>query len=250
LISSIEIIAKIIVFGFIVNPPPPSTLIRQRTTHRRASDGPSPYSFQGSSKSLGIRDPEKDAMSGSISGRLRQRSSHTGLKKRNAKRSQQHGTGDTPVVSPFPSPAGSAAPSPVHSDVSDHEPDDQSEWNGMDEHTRRQKSRKNYTSAQQIRRWIMGKGHEDASNTKTGARRPKVRPLHNAYLRHTFNRIDFLAVVCYWIDFVFMIMGVTHFPLFKALAALRPMRLLAITSGLAVSDMNNNMNENGDLYLN
>ncbi|RKP08010.1 Ion transport protein-domain-containing protein [Thamnocephalis sphaerospora] len=66
-----------------------------------------------------------------------------------------------------------------------------------------------------------------------GTRKPALRPPHNAYLRHTFNRIDFLAVVAFWLDFAFMLSGVDHFPLFKGIAALRPVRLLVITSGLA-----------------
>jgi hypothetical protein len=54
-----------------------------------------------------------------------------------------------------------------------------------------------------------------------------------AFLRHSFNRIDLVAVASYWIDLVLTIMNVRGFYLFKALAALRSLRLLAITSGSA-----------------
>ncbi|KAG0294302.1 calcium channel protein, partial [Dissophora globulifera] len=51
------------------------------------------------------------------------------------------------------------------------------------------------------------------------------------FLRHTFNRIDMLAVVCYWIDFALMMAGVQHVYFFKTIAAMRTLRLLNITSG-------------------
>ncbi|KAF9125802.1 calcium channel protein [Mortierella sp. 14UC] len=53
------------------------------------------------------------------------------------------------------------------------------------------------------------------------------------FLRHTFNRIDFIAVVCYWIDFFLMVTGVRNIYLFKAVAAMRTLRLLNITAGSA-----------------
>ncbi|KAF9197935.1 calcium channel protein, partial [Haplosporangium sp. Z 27] len=54
------------------------------------------------------------------------------------------------------------------------------------------------------------------------------------YLRHTFNRIDLLAVVCYWIDVCLMLTGVAQahdIYFFKAMAAMRTLRLLNITPG-------------------
>ncbi|KAF9959783.1 calcium channel protein [Mortierella alpina] len=53
------------------------------------------------------------------------------------------------------------------------------------------------------------------------------------FLRHTFNRIDFFAVLCYWIDFCLMIAGVKNIYFFKTVAAMRTLRLLNITSGSA-----------------
>ncbi|KAF9195928.1 calcium channel protein [Haplosporangium sp. Z 11] len=53
------------------------------------------------------------------------------------------------------------------------------------------------------------------------------------YLRHTFNRIDFIAVLCYWIDFALMMAGVHNVYVFKTIAAMRTLRLLNITSGSA-----------------
>ncbi|CAG8488519.1 6193_t:CDS:10 [Ambispora gerdemannii] len=53
----------------------------------------------------------------------------------------------------------------------------------------------------------------------------------SAFLRHSFNRIDLLAVVSFWIDFGLRFSGVSHFFLFKALGTFRSLRLLALTSG-------------------
>ncbi|KAG9063800.1 calcium channel protein [Linnemannia hyalina] len=53
------------------------------------------------------------------------------------------------------------------------------------------------------------------------------------FLRHTFNRIDFIAVACYWVDFFLMITGVRGVYFFKAVAAMRTLRLLNITGGSA-----------------
>ncbi|KAG0368488.1 calcium channel protein, partial [Mortierella sp. AD032] len=53
------------------------------------------------------------------------------------------------------------------------------------------------------------------------------------FLRHTFSRIDFIAVVCFWVDFFLMIAGVRGVYLFKAVAAMRTLRLLNITAGSA-----------------
>jgi hypothetical protein len=53
------------------------------------------------------------------------------------------------------------------------------------------------------------------------------------FLRHTFNRIDFIAVLCYWIDFCLMMAGVQHIYVFKTIAAMRTLRLLNITAGSA-----------------
>ncbi|KAF9942606.1 calcium channel protein [Mortierella alpina] len=53
------------------------------------------------------------------------------------------------------------------------------------------------------------------------------------FLRHTFNRIDFFAVLCYWVDFFLMMAGVKNIYFFKTVAAMRTLRLLNITSGSA-----------------
>lgn len=58
-----------------------------------------------------------------------------------------------------------------------------------------------------------------------------------AFLRHSFNRFDFLAVVSFWIDFVLSISGVEdahHLYIFKMLSCLRILRLLALTNGTAI----------------
>jgi hypothetical protein len=65
----------------------------------------------------------------------------------------------------------------------------------------------------------------------------RARLAHRAYLRHSFNRTDFVAVVSFWISFVLGMTGVEHdrhIYIFKMLSCLRIIRLLNLTSGTAV----------------
>ncbi|KAI5206104.1 hypothetical protein E4T39_02644 [Aureobasidium subglaciale] len=58
-----------------------------------------------------------------------------------------------------------------------------------------------------------------------------------AFLRHSFNRLDFLAVCSFWVSFVIGIFGVEsqkHVFVFRMLSCLRIVRLLGITSGTLV----------------
>ncbi|CCL98380.1 uncharacterized protein FIBRA_00375 [Fibroporia radiculosa] len=55
------------------------------------------------------------------------------------------------------------------------------------------------------------------------------------YLRHSWSRIDFVAVVSFWISFILATTGVErgryHIGIFQAMSVLRTARLLTITSG-------------------
>lgn len=65
----------------------------------------------------------------------------------------------------------------------------------------------------------------------------KARLARRAYLRHSFNRMDFIAVVSYWIALVLELTGVMtehHIYLFQMLSCLRIFRLLGITEGTSV----------------
>lgn len=65
----------------------------------------------------------------------------------------------------------------------------------------------------------------------------RARLAHRAYLRHSFNRTDFVAVVSFWIAFGIGIFGVEnkhHIYIFKMLSCLRIIRLLNLTSGTSV----------------
>lgn len=58
-----------------------------------------------------------------------------------------------------------------------------------------------------------------------------------AFLRHSFNRLDFLAVVSYWIALVLALTGLEekyHLYIFRMLSCLRILRLLGLTSGTGV----------------
>jgi len=61
-----------------------------------------------------------------------------------------------------------------------------------------------------------------------------------AFLRHGFNRLDFVAVVSFWISFVLSVSGLEskyHIYVFRMLSCLRIVRLLALTKGNLVSSV-------------
>lgn len=65
----------------------------------------------------------------------------------------------------------------------------------------------------------------------------RIRLARRAFLRHSFNRLDFLAVVSFWISFVLSIQGLGPRKLvyvFEMLSCLRILRLLSLTSGTSV----------------
>jgi hypothetical protein len=66
----------------------------------------------------------------------------------------------------------------------------------------------------------------------------RARLAHRAYLRHSFNRTDFLAVMSFWISFVLGLIGIHNtrvILVFDMLSCLRIIRLLNLTSGTSVS---------------
>ncbi|KAI4170476.1 MAG: hypothetical protein LQ343_004979 [Gyalolechia ehrenbergii] len=65
----------------------------------------------------------------------------------------------------------------------------------------------------------------------------RIRLARRAFLRHSFNRLDFLAVVSFWISFVLEILQIEqrkHIYVFRMLSCLRILRLLGLTSGTSV----------------
>ena len=65
----------------------------------------------------------------------------------------------------------------------------------------------------------------------------RIRLARRAFLRHSFNRLDFLAVCSYWI-FLFLVVSnveqVHHIWVFQMLSCLRILRLLNLTNGTSV----------------
>ncbi|PHH77474.1 hypothetical protein CDD82_3496 [Ophiocordyceps australis] len=72
---------------------------------------------------------------------------------------------------------------------------------------------------------------------KTVDEQQRYQLARRALLRHSFNRLDFIAVVSYWIDFALGLTGIEHrfhIYVFKMLSCLRILRLLALTNGTAI----------------
>lgn len=66
----------------------------------------------------------------------------------------------------------------------------------------------------------------------------RVRLARRAFLRHSFNRLDFIAVVSYWISFILGLSGTEsshNIYVFRMLSCLRILRLLNLTRGTSVS---------------
>lgn len=77
--------------------------------------------------------------------------------------------------------------------------------------------------------------NESPDDPRHGSR---SRLAYRAFLRHSFNRLDFLAVVSYWIAFALQVVGYSsqhNIYIFQMLSCLRLLRLLGITDGTSVS---------------
>lgn len=81
-----------------------------------------------------------------------------------------------------------------------------------------------------------------AQTDQTGSSRQQQRNrlARRAFLRHSFNRLDFLAVISYWVSFALAVSHVeanSHFYVFRMLSCLRILRLLSLTTGTSVSGL-------------
>ncbi|KAI4197860.1 MAG: hypothetical protein LQ346_002874, partial [Caloplaca aetnensis] len=77
----------------------------------------------------------------------------------------------------------------------------------------------------------------DSDQPGNSRQQQRVRLARRAFLRHSFNRLDFLAVVSFWISFILEILLVEqtrHLYVFRMLSCLRILRLLGLTSGTSV----------------
>jgi len=81
----------------------------------------------------------------------------------------------------------------------------------------------------------------------------RAQAAHYAYLRHSWNRIDLVAVIGFWITFILCMFGTEntanhHIYIFRALSVLRASRLLTATSG--TSTILNSLKQAGPLLAN
>ena len=87
-----------------------------------------------------------------------------------------------------------------------------------------------------IRKFTSGPGLSP-DQPESYRQKQRFRLAHRAFMRHSFNRLDFLAVCSFWISFIldmFSLEWRDHFYLFRMLACLRILRLLGLTSGTSV----------------
>ncbi|OJJ35434.1 hypothetical protein ASPWEDRAFT_40623 [Aspergillus wentii DTO 134E9] len=65
----------------------------------------------------------------------------------------------------------------------------------------------------------------------------RVRLAHRAFLRHSFNRLDFIAVISFWISFFISFNNIENdhkLYIFRMMSCLRSLRLLALTNGTSI----------------
>ena len=75
------------------------------------------------------------------------------------------------------------------------------------------------------------------TQTKTIEDHRRWQLARRAFLRHGFNRLDFVSIVAFWMSFLLGVSGLEkkhHLYVFKMLSCLRIVRLLALTNGTAV----------------
>ena len=78
------------------------------------------------------------------------------------------------------------------------------------------------------------------TQTKTIEDHRRWQLARRAFLRHGFNRLDFVAIVAFWMSFLLGVSGLEkkhHLYVFKMLSCLRIVRLLALTNGTAVREL-------------
>lgn len=73
-------------------------------------------------------------------------------------------------------------------------------------------------------------------------------PAHAPFFSSYYNRLDAIAAVSYWIDLAFMWIGIREVYIFKAISALRPLRLLSLTEG--TSTIIDSLSSSAPLLLN
>lgn len=93
------------------------------------------------------------------------------------------------------------------------------------------------SQASVIRTFTGGLEQQEEQLIDDPLQRRRIRLAHRAFLRHSFNRLDFVAVAAFWISFILSLIGLErseHIYVFHMLSCLRLLRLLALTNGTSV----------------
>ena len=80
-------------------------------------------------------------------------------------------------------------------------------------------------------------GMPDEQGPGHSRQKQRVRLARRAFLRHSFNRLDMIAVISYWISFAMQLGGIdskSHVYIFNMLSCLRILRLLGLTGGTSI----------------
>lgn len=86
-----------------------------------------------------------------------------------------------------------------------------------------------------IIRTVTGLNQNENQEINDDRQKKRIRLAHRAFLRHSFNRLDFVAVVSFWIYLCLTLTYSDAGRIFRMLSCLRILRLLSVTNGTSVS---------------
>jgi hypothetical protein len=220
---------KIIVSGFIVNPPIPIERYRSHIGRRPTVAGLQNSKQRSRSKSPKRKDTLRRQYSTSAARNIEARSSSQPLSSSTTTDlRRQYSTLHT--LSPGSLPERGRKPA-YQSHLAPGGPPPQKPVTEQQEQPQQQP---NYPAPILSAATFHKAGQDEAQLFRN---RHKARLARRAYLRHSFNRMDFIAVVSYWIALALQLTGIVsehHVYIFRMLSCLRIFRLLSITEGTTV----------------
>ncbi|SOV09675.1 related to CCH1 - Calcium channel (alpha subunit) [Ustilago sp. UG-2017a] len=232
-IYTVEIIARIIVSGLIINPPPlyAAPKATSISTDERADSGEEAKQFVSAlseHRRQASRSNTLDAL-GNFGGNLKDKAQrvlagHEGF--------TDSYSAQSPSREPPPPVAASAAAGTPHSKQA-------SSTLAPDEQVCHPRRRLNQSETSIFLSESSAPSFWQNNNKAPFAEafeKQRIQAVHHAFLRHSWNRVDFVAVVSFWIAFALALGGqestpAHHIYIFRALSVLRCARLLTATSG-------------------
>lgn len=240
-VYTIELVARIIVSGLIINPPAAYEAPQEQRGHENIVVTPpaieTPFSQHIRAKAS--RSNTLDTFA-AMAGTIKVRATEAVRPHNHLGQLNQHGK-------PPLSPNRAHAPRTVTSDIlandtaftSHHTDNSHADSGTKSEFDRRQPSSAASSSAQWRERTFTFLQKSKLAPFAEAISKQRAQAAHYAFLRHSWNRVDMIAVVAFWATFFLAIAReeITpshHIFVFRALSVLRCARLLTVTRGTSV----------------